>query len=109
MWLNNRRVTEIYDNHLPTIESNDLSGTKLEDKISVLLTTWRNSKALMAAIGHYRFALEPIIAKIYISWNPGHDLPPLDVKRLRLLSGASHIEIIANPLENVNNVWSPII
>jgi hypothetical protein len=109
MWLNNKRVGEICERFFPQIENNDLVDDSTLHKISVIFTKWKNIRGLTNAIYHYRFILEPIIHKIYISWNPSLGTPGIELTRLKFLKEGPPVEIIYHRYESVNNIWSPIV
>lgn len=110
MWLNSKRVSEICDRYYPTIENNDLQDSKrTNDKFSVIFTKWRNIRTLTNAIHHYRFVLETVLQKIYISWNPSLGKPGIELTRFKFLKEGPPVEIIYHRFESNNNIWSPVV
>lgn len=109
MWLNSRRTQEICERYFPTIENQDLMEPRWVEKISVVFIKWRSIKQLLHAIQHYRYVLEPVIHKIYVSWNPSLGVPSLELTRLKFLKDGPAVEVVTHRYESANNIWNPIV
>lgn len=109
MWLNSKRTGEICERFYSSIENNDLLGNKMVDKLSIIFIKWKSIKSLLGAIQHYRLALEPIVYRIYVSWNPSQGVLPNEFNRFKFIKEGPKVEIVTHRYESVNNIWNPIV
>lgn len=108
MWMNIKRVPEICAPFAPIYEQQRKNHLNNPDKISVVFIKWNSFEGLLNAIEHYRTNLVHIVAKIYVSWNPGNGVPPVELTKFKYLKTDPAVEVVFHRFETSNNHWNPI-